>query len=86
MLLKDKNKSLPTIILRKMESGEERMQRRPESAGAEMSESEDLYMVADDVMEAIKNSDVRAMKEALESFIECCSNKAPKMESEDSEY
>lgn len=89
MLLKDKNRNLPTIILKKMGNNEEKMQMRPESAGAEMTESEDLYMVADEVMEAIKNSDIRALKEALSSFVECCANNNPQemeSESKDSDY
>jgi polyhydroxyalkanoate synthesis regulator protein len=89
MLLKDKKKMLPTIILRKLSNGEEHMQERPESAGAEIAESEDLYAVADEVLEAIRQNDTRALKNAMESFVECCMNKEPKKmesESDDSEY
>lgn len=89
MLLKDKKKMLPTIILRKMQDGEEKMQQRPQSAGAELAESEDLYAIGDEVLEAIRQNDTRALKNALESFVECCMNKEPKsaeMESEDSDY
>lgn len=89
MLLKDKKKMLPTIILRKRDNENEHMQMRPQSAGAEIAESEDLYAVADEVLEAIRQNDTRALKNALESFVECCMNKEPKeveSESNDSEY
>lgn len=87
MLLKDKKKLAPAVILSKHLDSTEPMERRPESAGAEMAESEDLYMVADEVLEALRQNDTRALKEALESFVECCMNKEQKSEeSENSEY
>lgn len=89
MMLKDDKRSLATIIVKKMKDGEESFRDRPMSAGAEMAESEDLYTVADELMEAIKNSDIRALKNALESFVECCNNKehnSMETSDEDSNY
>lgn len=80
MMFKDDKRTAATLIVKKMKEGDEVFKNRPESAGAELAESEDLYMVADEVLEAIKHGDVRALKEAMESFVECCMNKGPKEE------
>lgn len=88
MMLKDDKRRAATIIVRKMKDGSEAMRNRPESAGAEMAESEDLYMLADDVMEAFKQGDTRHLKESMEAFVECCMGKNSQKSSghDDSEY
>jgi hypothetical protein len=85
MMMKDDKRKMATIIVSKMKKGDESSSLAPESAGAEVADADEMYMVADDVMEAIKNGDVRALKESLQSMIEVMMSRdsESEMESED---
>lgn len=84
--MKDDKKKVATIIISKMKNGEEKSRMAPESDGAEIADSDELMMVADEIMKAVKSGDVKALKEGLQAMIECCSNMEPKEDEESKSY
>lgn len=87
MLMKDKNRSMATVIVSKMKNRPKPLQEAPQSAGAEVADADELYMVAEEVMKALETRDIRAFKDAMEAMVEVCMNKyeASEEQSEQSE-
>ena len=70
MMMKDDKKNMATLIVRRMKDGSESTQKRPQHEGAEMGETDELTMMADDVMTALDKKDVRAFADSMKAFIE----------------
>lgn len=85
MLMKDNKRSVATLIVSKMKNRPEPLQEAPQSAGAEIANADDLYMVSEEVMKALETRDIRGFKEAMEAMVEICMNKYETSEGEPTE-
>jgi hypothetical protein len=83
MMMKDDKKKVASVIIAKI-NGSNR--EKPQSEGAEIADSDDKDIAADEIMEAIKKSDVKALKEALKSFVEMCSYEEESKDDSEEEY
>lgn len=72
MLMKDDKRATASLILQK------RQPTTPDSSGnnSEASQEDDMYMIADEIMSAMKAGDVRALKVAMHSFVDCYNSKS----------
>jgi hypothetical protein len=66
--MKDDKKKLATVIVAKI-GNKDKEKEMPEREGAEM-ESDNLDLIADEIMSAFEKKDVKALKESLLAFIE----------------
>lgn len=71
MFMKDNKNKMATVIVAKLKDRDKERE-MPMSEGAEMSEPDDMEIMADEIIMAIEKKDVKMLKDALKSFIESC--------------
>ena len=74
MLLKDKNKGLVTVIMKRLQGSNSSEAPEPVKMkdGAEQDDSIALDSAAEEMMQAIKSGNASEFKNALKSFISMC--------------
>jgi hypothetical protein len=82
MLMKNDKRKMATIIVAKMNKNPEKMMEKSQHEGAEQETTDELDMIAEEVMNALQSKDVKAFKEAMKSMIEVCMNNSEDYEEE----
>jgi len=80
MFMKDKKKSIASILVAKL--GKPELSEKPMSEGAEQDDSIALKSAAEEIMSAIESKDSGMLVSALKSFYEMCDSAEDESESE----
>ena len=86
MLMKDKNKNMAALIVSRRNDKAQPLVDAPQSAGAEVSDADEMYMLAEDMMQALEARDIRKFKDAMQAMIQCNMNQEESSEDEQGEY
>ncbi len=86
MMMNGDKKGIAALIIKKIGSGPEKMEEKPESEyGAEMDNSAGIEAAVSEMFEAIKSENKKEFAEALKSFIELCDEEEDEEEEEGEE-